>query len=142
MAANDSLASVYGVSLLWLAVDFVRFHIPSFWPEVILGLCFAAHRWEEVGAAFGADVFRLGGDEFLALLPTADLKTAQAFVAKLQEELGLYGGQLSFSLGFAPVEKGKSPAEALAQAETAMYAQKKQKNFARSQLGENTAVKA
>lgn len=76
-----------------------------------------------------AEVFRLGGDEFLALLPTADLKTAQAFVAKLQGELGLYGGQLSFSLGFAPVEKEKSPAEALAQAETAMYAQKKTEKF-------------
>ena len=73
-------------------------------------------------------VARMGGDEFVILVPDIDAHEATAIGQRMVEDFRrsfLLGGQLqrfvSLSIGVTVVPKGTEPAEALRQADAAMY---------------------
>jgi diguanylate cyclase (GGDEF)-like protein len=72
-------------------------------------------------------VARVGGDEFLILLPETDAQGAAAFVTRLRtraaRKLPKAGGE-SMSVGTATTECGETLAEAIRRADAAMYADK------------------
>ena len=80
----------------------------------------------------GEPVIRFGGEEFLALLQTADRDAAQRAVQRILQALrdsplSLPTGEklgLRASAGLAEVDEGESMAEAIARADRALYAAK------------------
>jgi len=74
---------------------------------------------------------RIGGEEFVALLPGADAERAQLYAEAVRQsfarlELGAIGNRkLSASLGIAEREMGESLADLLRRADTALYEAKK-----------------
>ena len=79
-------------------------------------------------------VGRLGGDEFGVILAKADIKQAQSKAAKLaalfEAQPFAWEGQvlpLSFAFGVCMFQKGESVASAIASADKAMYASKREK---------------
>jgi diguanylate cyclase (GGDEF)-like protein len=91
-----------------------------------------AHRLRDVvsSAAPGAVVGRVGGDEFVAVLPGVDVVTATAIghglaAALVDEvEVGRRTVRVSASIGLATAAAGDSLDEVLAQADRAMYGAK------------------
>lgn len=78
----------------------------------------------------GDTVARVGGDEFLVLLPFTDLQQAQKVFGKLQmhllEAMAEKSWQISFSIGVAVFTKGDKPfREAIKTADALMYQVKK-----------------
>jgi diguanylate cyclase (GGDEF)-like protein len=76
-------------------------------------------------------VARVGGDEFLVLLPETDRRGAARFVARARaaaRRARLEGGQvLEISLGAATAAADESLAAAIRRADLAMYAAKKRR---------------
>ncbi|MBV8301692.1 MAG: GGDEF domain-containing protein [Candidatus Dormibacteraeota bacterium] len=80
----------------------------------------------------GADrIARVGGDEFLVLLPDTDAKGAAAFMARVDEELpGLRvdgDTPVALSLGTATARLGEPLADVVCRADQAMYSAKRQR---------------
>lgn len=86
----------------------------------------------------GEDVVaRIGGDEFAALLPGANARTAYKVIERINARLGeasnsFNGKQISISIGMATTEKGGSLLESIKTADMSMYAVKQVK---REKLG-------
>jgi diguanylate cyclase (GGDEF)-like protein len=76
----------------------------------------------------GSDLaVRLGGDEFLVLLPECKLGDVQAVLARLQPlEIGVNGAKVSFtfSAGWTDYQPGESPEQLLQRADHALYSNK------------------
>lgn len=76
-------------------------------------------------------VARIGGDEFMALLPGSDERTAQALKERIESVMDLnnqfYPGQkLSLSIGIASCQSAADVEHCIQQADQRMYAQKRQ----------------
>lgn len=74
-------------------------------------------------------VARVGGDEFIALMPTTDNTTAEQIAMRIYKRLEAHNTEnneipLSMSLGVATAEKGERLANALQQADERMYREK------------------
>ena len=63
--------------------------------------------------------FRIGGDEFTALLPCADADGARVATAELQRRIAANG--VRSSMGVALVDEASTPHDLLAQADAALY---------------------
>jgi diguanylate cyclase (GGDEF)-like protein/PAS domain S-box-containing protein len=77
-------------------------------------------------------VARMGGDEFIALLPSASTEAANRVMERIQEKVQLHPLlmnkiPISISLGAATIEKGQSLSDALKLADDRMYLAKQQK---------------
>lgn len=76
-------------------------------------------------------VFRMGGDEFIILLPTASENVASEYIAQMREKESLFrirGQKLSVSLGMSILESGEDSVSAcIAAADQNMYQEKKHK---------------
>jgi diguanylate cyclase (GGDEF)-like protein len=69
-------------------------------------------------------VGRLGGEEFLIVLPLAGRGGTDAFLARLRREWGRLNPFITFSTGSSVVSVGESPTTALRRADEALYAAK------------------
>jgi diguanylate cyclase (GGDEF)-like protein len=81
----------------------------------------------------GSDhAFRIGGDEFAALLPEATAEDARAVAARIEEELGKIATvgewELSLSFGVSVHDGGEDPAALLRSADDAMYEMKRKRD--------------
>jgi diguanylate cyclase (GGDEF)-like protein len=72
----------------------------------------------------GGAVGRLGGDEFLAVLPTTDLDVAVALARKSIDTIEQSGIGVSASIGVATAERGDPVDAILRRADEAMYTAK------------------
>jgi len=71
---------------------------------------------------------RMGGDEFLVLLPECPASQVEAFLKRLQNLVVEYGGQkipVLFSAGWVGYEVGESTAEFLERADRTLYKEKR-----------------
>lgn len=71
---------------------------------------------------------RMGGDEFLVLLPECPATQVEAFLKRLQNLVVDYGGQkipVLFSAGWVGYEPGESTADFLERADRTLYAEKR-----------------
>jgi diguanylate cyclase len=71
---------------------------------------------------------RMGGDEFLVLLPACPATQVEGFLKRLQNLVVEYGGQkipVSFSAGWVGYEVGESTAEFLERADRTLYKEKR-----------------
>ncbi len=71
---------------------------------------------------------RMGGDEFLVLLPECPTTQVEAFLKRLQNLVVEYGGQkipVLFSAGWVGYELGESTADFLERADRTLYAEKR-----------------
>ncbi len=71
---------------------------------------------------------RMGGDEFLVLLPECPATQVEAFLKRLQNLVVEYGGQripVLFSAGWVGYELGESTADFLERADRTLYAEKR-----------------
>ncbi|MDQ6918433.1 MAG: GGDEF domain-containing protein [Candidatus Dormibacteraeota bacterium] len=66
-------------------------------------------------------VFRYGGDEFVCILPGANLEGAAPIFAAVAEAFAEGGRERSFSVGLAELREGDSPETLVARADTALY---------------------
>lgn len=74
------------------------------------------------GSLRGSDVVgRLGGDEFLAILPDADLEQARTAANRIRHELRGTRERLSLSIGLAAGTGDTPPEQLIRQADEAMY---------------------
>lgn len=85
---------------------------------------------QKSGADLSACIARVGGDEFIALLPGSDERTAQALKERIDSMLVLnnqfYPGQnLSLSIGMATCHNAGEVEQCVQQADQQMYAQKR-----------------
>lgn len=94
--------------------------------EVLVDLVQIVHEATREGDA----IYRLGGEEFIVLLPDTDLPGARAVVAKIRDVLHarLRGpdGPVTVSMGVATRREGESAREWLLRADKAMYEAKRQ----------------
>lgn len=86
---------------------------------------------QKASADMPACVARIGGDEFIALLPGSDERTALALKDRIESVMELnnqfYPGQkLSLSIGIASCQSAAEVEQCIQQADQQMYAQKKQ----------------
>ncbi|HZU86368.1 MAG TPA: diguanylate cyclase, partial [Anaerolineaceae bacterium] len=84
-------------------------------------------------------VARIGGDEFLILLPETDYQTAQSILERIQQNLKQNnqetgGAVLSLSMGLATAKKSGSLTEAVSEADKQMYTEKRRKNIQRENV--------
>lgn len=78
------------------------------------------------------DVFaRYGGDEFLILIPDCPLQTAALRFAQIQADFTLYGLPFSYGLVQAQPDRKMSAEEWIAEADRAMYKDKKKRHTQR-----------
>ncbi|MBN1265237.1 MAG: diguanylate cyclase [Anaerolineales bacterium] len=75
-------------------------------------------------------VARIGGDEFVVLLPQTDAGAAEEITNRIEKtykilDVNRSDFQLNFSIGFATAEAGASLEETLARADQAMYTRKR-----------------
>ena len=79
----------------------------------------------------GDHAFRIGGDEFAALLPEATALDAHTVAERIAEELGALPGaadwKLSLSFGVSVHDRGDDPAVLLRSADQAMYEMKRKR---------------
>src|SRR5436305_9946730 len=66
-------------------------------------------------------VFRYGGDEFVCILPGANLEGAAPIFDAVAEAFSESGTDRSFSVGLAELREGDSPEALVARADTALY---------------------
>lgn len=80
-------------------------------------------------AVRGSDVpIRLGGDEFLVLLPECKLSEVQVVLNRLNDIIGEFDGHkipLEFAAGWTDYISGESPQAMMMRADTALYANKR-----------------
>lgn len=86
---------------------------------------------QKASADMPACVARIGGDEFIALLPGSDERTAQALKERIESVMDLnnqfYPGQkLSLAIGIASCQNATEVEHCIQLADQQMYAQKKQ----------------
>jgi diguanylate cyclase (GGDEF)-like protein len=80
-------------------------------------------------------VFRYGGDEFVCVLPGANLEGAAPIFEAVVEAFAEGGAHHSFSVGLAELREGDSPDGLVARADTALYE-------ARTRSGQDTQAPA
>jgi diguanylate cyclase (GGDEF)-like protein len=66
-------------------------------------------------------VFRYGGDEFVCILPGANLDGATPVFEAMAESFGEDSAERSFSVGLAELREGDTPENLVARADTALY---------------------
>ena len=66
-------------------------------------------------------VFRYGGDEFVCILPGANLEGASPIFTAMAEAFAEGGESRRFSVGLAEVREGDTPESLVARADTALY---------------------
>jgi diguanylate cyclase (GGDEF)-like protein len=66
-------------------------------------------------------VFRYGGDEFVCILPGANLEGATPVFEAMAESFGEDSAERSFSVGLAELREGDTPESLVARADTALY---------------------
>ena len=66
-------------------------------------------------------VFRYGGDEFVCILPGANLDGAAPIFGAVAEAFAEGGAERSFSVGLAELREGDTPDSLVARADTALY---------------------
>jgi len=66
-------------------------------------------------------VFRYGGDEFVCILPGANLDGAGPIFAAVAESFAEGGRERGFSVGLAELREGDTPESLVARADTALY---------------------
>jgi diguanylate cyclase (GGDEF)-like protein len=66
-------------------------------------------------------VFRYGGDEFVCILPGANLDGATPVFEAMAESFGEDSAERSFSVGLAELREGDTPESLVARADTALY---------------------
>jgi diguanylate cyclase (GGDEF)-like protein len=66
-------------------------------------------------------VFRYGGDEFVCILPGANLDGATPVFEAMAESFGEDSAERSFSVGLADLREGDTPESLVARADTALY---------------------
>jgi diguanylate cyclase (GGDEF)-like protein len=75
------------------------------------------------GGRGGDQAFRVGGDEFILVLPSTDADGARRVAERVRRQLG--EEDLSASLGIAQLHPGQSPADLRAEADAALYEAKR-----------------
>jgi diguanylate cyclase (GGDEF)-like protein len=80
-------------------------------------------------------VFRYGGDEFVCILPGANLEGAAPIFQAVAEAFVEGGRERAFSVGLAELSEGDTPETLVARADTALYA-------SRADTASRTAAKA
>src|SRR5262249_17062972 len=71
---------------------------------------------------------RMGGDEFLILLPDCSISQVEILLARLRPMETQYDGnriQIHFSAGWVGYEKGESPEQFLERADRTLYTEKR-----------------
>jgi diguanylate cyclase (GGDEF)-like protein len=85
-----------------------------------------------IKAIRGSDLaVRIGGDEFLVILPECQFGQVQQVLARLKPlEINLHGKKISFSFsaGWTDYQPGEPPEELLERADAALYVEKHHKN--------------
>jgi diguanylate cyclase (GGDEF)-like protein len=93
-------------------------------------ICAAADVLRGAGRRYDR-IARVGGDEFLVLMPETDAIGAARYLSRVRATLRTTGkdmdGGLSLSLGAATAEKGEPLVNVIARADAAMYAAKKRR---------------
>ena len=78
--------------------------------------------------------YRVGGDEFVAILPNTNLEQAEEVVNAMRANTNLFkieGRPVSISCGVSVIEKGDNPLDAIARADRNMYSDKAARKRAR-----------
>lgn len=94
---------------------------------------------EHIKAALAGDIYRIGGDEFVALYPGVDEAALDAMVSGLRERMA-HEEDISISIGSSWNEGRIDPGELIRFADDRMYADKQ--NYYRTQLTAQASRKA